>query len=60
MSLYKLPLDDIVEDLFFKLEELSERNRGHYCEVEAESKEEAARKILVGLRVFIEESLTED
>jgi len=54
MAWFTLNLDDAHEELFFALEEISEGKRSHYCDVQANSEQEAAQKIIEALKPFIE------
>jgi len=57
MSEFKIYLDGFCEEIFHKMEEISEGLHGHECLIVAEDKEEAADRICTKLKIFIMEQL---
>ena len=56
---YKVELDGFCEDVFHKMEEISEGIHSHECLIDAEDKEEAADRICTKLKRFIMDRLDE-
>ncbi len=52
MALFKLSVDDVLEELFHELEKQSDGGRSHFCEIEAESKDHAAEILCKRLHPF--------
>ena len=59
MAWFTLDLDDITEEIFYRLEHISNQGRGHYCDIKADSRDEATNEVLEGLRSFIREAFHE-
>lgn len=55
---YTILLDAFSEDIFYKMEEISEGREGHKCEIEAETKDQAVERLLEKLKPFIKEQFS--
>ncbi len=53
---YEIDLDGFTEEIFYKLEELSDYGQGHKCAINANSPIEAARTLSKKLVPFFEEN----
>ena len=58
MKKYRIDLE-IIDELFFEFEIISEGKNGHECIVSGNTKKEVAKKIAMGLVPFIEDNLEE-
>lgn len=59
MKKFVFDIEDFCEDVFHKLEYISEGNQSHICEINTNTKEEAARILATSLRLFIENQFEE-
>ena len=55
MAIFRIDIDDIIEDIFFELEKLSEGGESHYCDMSGHNKEDAAENLCKHLRPFFAE-----
>ncbi len=52
MALFRIDLDEIMEDIFYELENLSEGGESHHCDISGHNKEDAAENLCKHLRPF--------
>lgn len=55
--IFKCNLDDFCEEIFHEMESIQDGNRAHIVEFNADTKEEAADKILMKLKSFMANQL---
>ena len=52
MPTFRIDVDDVVEDIFHELENVSDGGRAHACDIESHSKENAAEILTLRLMPF--------
>lgn len=57
---YTINLDEFCEDVFYKMEEISEGGRGHRYDVKAPTHGQALFKLIIELTPFLSERLLRD
>lgn len=57
MKFFRLNLDEITEEIFYELENLSQGRESHYCDIYGLNKEHAAEILTRSLRPFFAEKL---
>ena len=59
MPWFILDIDDFCENVFYRLEEISDKGHAHRCDIKAKNKDDAVEEVLNGLRSFIKKELIE-